>query len=173
MLLSKLLLRMLVLAAIGVPFISAKSTRIPISVIPLSGFAQSLVKTKNLREVSLTEKEGSFGSSFPGVIRRFTGAESEYIFRTVSTATRLLHPSTDCFRGLGYAVTPLPAETDEQNFLWSCFKAERLTVTLRVCEHISGANSGHWPDVPTWFWSAAFYPGSAPWTAITRAEPVR
>lgn len=173
MLVSKLLLRMLLLAAIGVPFINAKSTRSPISNMPLSAFTQSLVETKKLKEVSLTEREGSFGSSFPGVIRRFTGAESEYIFRTVSTATRLLHPSSDCFRGLGYAVTPLPAETDEQSILWSCFKAEKSTVALRVCEHISGANSGHWPDVPTWFWSAAFYPATAPWTAITRAEPIR
>jgi hypothetical protein len=61
-----------------------------------------------LRELPLTEREERFGAGFPGRIARFTDGQRELIVRWVAAPTRQLHSTEDCFRGLGYGVSPAP-----------------------------------------------------------------
>src|ERR1051325_11477965 len=57
---------------------------------------------KTLTPLALNEMETSFASDFPGRIARFTDGNREIIIRWVTEPTRKLHPSSDCFQGLGY-----------------------------------------------------------------------
>lgn len=124
---------------------------------------------KPLTALPMTELEQRFNSDFPGKINRFTDGKREIIIRWVTEATRKLHPSSDCFQGLGYAVKPLPVHRDENGSLWSSFAATKGTDRLRVYERIHSDTSETWTDVSAWYW-AALQTGSGSWWAITIAE---
>ncbi len=78
----------------------------------------SKFENKTLTPIALNEMETSFASDFPGRIARFSDGERELIIRWVTEPTRKLHPSSDCFQGLGYIVKPLAAHRDEHGALW-------------------------------------------------------
>ena len=78
-----------------------------------------------LREVPLSARELQFNSNFPGRIAKFTDGRRELILRWVTQGTRQLHGSADCFRGLGYSVTPQPGINDGKRGMWSSFTAQR------------------------------------------------
>ena len=136
----------------------------------LPPLASALVSSGNLQQVALEPRDAIFAKDFPGRIQRYRGATSELLVRSVFTATRSLHPSSDCFRGLGYSIVPLPSEKDAEGHLWGCFEARSSARSLHVCEHVVSAKNGHWSDIPSWFWSATFRPESGPWNALTRIE---
>ena len=83
--------------------------------------------------------EARFAAQFPGRIERLTDEESVLVWREVRTPTRMLHPATDCYRGLGYRIVDARLERDAQARLWRCFVAERDGRRLRVCERIEDA----------------------------------
>ena len=102
------------------------------------------------RRLPLSAREQGFARQFPGHIARFADSRHEWIVRVIDKPTRMLHPATDCFRGLGYTVTP-----------------------LRVCERIFDAQSGRWTDASSWYWSALLTRADhtmGPWWAVTRVE---
>jgi hypothetical protein len=124
---------------------------------------------KTLTPIALNEMEQSFASDFPGRIARFTDGQRELIIRWVTEPTRKLHPSSDCFQGLGYAVKPLAAHRDEQGTLWARFAAIKGNERLLVYEQIHSDSGETWTDVSAWYWSALQHE-SGSWWAITIAE---
>jgi hypothetical protein len=129
---------------------------------------------RTLRQLALTGREAGFVAGFPGRVGRFHDGRREIIIRWVNKPTRLLHPAADCFKGIGYAITPLPARRSRDGHLMSCFRAVRGKDALTVCELIRGAQgegaSESWPDVSAWYWSALLGTSSAPWWSYVVAE---
>ena len=65
-----------------------------------------------LRPLALSAVEQRFADRFPGAIARFTDGEGVIVLRHVTAPTRMLHPATDCYRGLGYDVVSTGLEQD-------------------------------------------------------------
>jgi hypothetical protein len=135
-----------------------------------------------LHQVPLSAREQRFDTGFPGQVARFTDGQREIIVRWVTQETRKLHPSTDCLKGVGYTIQPLPLWTDPAGNRWGCALAQRGAETLRVCERIAahlepdialpqGAEvRAGWADVSSWYWAAFFGQTHGPWWAVTVAE---
>jgi hypothetical protein len=124
-----------------------------------------------LVRLPLSFAEENLNAGFPGQIARFTDGRRELILRWIATPSRRVHPSADCFRGLGYSVEPAPALLDVHGVRWSCFIAIRKSARLHVRERISGVtDDGSWTDVSAWFWAALFERKAGPWLAITVVE---
>ena len=125
-----------------------------------------------LRPLALGSVEARFAAQFPGRIERLTDEESVLVWREVRTPTRMLHPATDCYRGLGYRVVGARLERDPQARLWRCFVAERDGRRVRVCERIEDARGLAFTDASAWFWAAQLGSSTGPWQAITVATPL-
>lgn len=128
---------------------------------------------KPLTQLPLNEIEKTFASNFPGRMMRFTDGEREIIVRWVTEATRMLHPASDCFQGLGYTVTPLAAHRDQNGSLWASFAATKGDERLVVYDRIVSDSGETWTDVSAWYWSALRHEGSGSWWAITVAQKQR
>ena len=127
---------------------------------------------RSLRPLALGRVEARFAAQFPGRIERLTDEESVLVWREVRTPTRMLHPATDCYRGLGYRVVDARLERDPEARLWRCFVAERDGRRLRVCERIEDAHGHAFTDASSWFWAAQLGRSTGPWHAITVATPL-
>lgn len=125
-----------------------------------------------LRPLALSAVEQRFASHFPGRITRLTDGEQLLVLRDVSTPTRMLHPATDCYRGLGYHIEQARLERDAEALLWRCFVAERGGVKTRVCERIVDANGASFTDTSSWYWAAQLGRSRGPWLAVTTARPL-
>jgi len=136
---------------------------------PFPGWS-STFEGKPLTQLPLNEMEKTFASGFPGRISRFSDGEREIIVRWVTEATRMLHPASDCFQGLGYTVQPLAAQRDQNGSLWASFAATKGDERLLVKEQIISDDGETWTDVSAWYWSALRHEGSGSWWAITVAE---
>ena len=123
-----------------------------------------------IREVPLDARELQFNSNFPGRIAKFTDGRRELILRWVRQGTRQLHGSADCFRGIGYTVTPQPGIVDAKRGTWSSFLAQRGGQRLLVRERITDARGAEWTDVSAWYWSVLLRQSEGPWLAATVAE---
>lgn len=121
--------------------------------------------------VELSVAERQFHRSFPGAVARFTDGKRELILRWTTQGTRKLHPSVDCFRGLGYQVTPLAPRVDGRGARWGCFRASRGPLQLLVRERIADTTSAQsWCDVSSWYWSTLLRHSAGPWLAIAVIE---
>lgn len=125
---------------------------------------------QTLTALPLSEREERFNSNFPGRISRFTDGRREIILRWTTTATRKLHPASDCFEGIGYSISPLPLYVDEAGSRWGSFIATRGKERLRVYERIYTDGGESWTDVSAWYWSASGETSAGPWWAVTIAE---
>ena len=123
-----------------------------------------------LRQVPLNARELQFNNNFPGRIAKFTDGRREMILRWVTQGTRQLHGSADCFRGMGYSVTPQPGINDGKRGMWSSFTAQRGEQRLLVRERITDGGGGEWTDVSAWYWSVLLKRSTGPWLAATVAE---
>lgn len=119
---------------------------------------------------SLGEREKGFLRNFPGRVGRFSNGGREIVLRWVIEPTRRLHPSADCFRGLGYQIMPADSERDASGRRWSAFYAVKGTQALHVRELIVGADGRSWSDISSWYWPAALGRAAGPWWAFTVAE---
>jgi hypothetical protein len=155
--------------AAGAPFIFAES-HAPSNAgnVAFSGWPIEF-EGKTLTPLPLTDVEKRFASDFPGRISRFTDGNREIIIRWVTEATRKLHPSSDCFQGLGYTVKPLAAHRDANGSLWASFAATKENDRLRVYERINNDAGETWTDASAWYWSA-LRDDNGPWWAFTVAE---
>jgi len=125
------------------------------------------------RKLPLSAVEQRFARQFPGHIGRFTDGRQDWIVRVMDKPTRMLHPAADCFRGLGYQLSPPKVQEDGRGEQWRCFTASRNGKNLRVCERIFDLRGGRWTDTSAWYWSALFSGAggaSGPWWAVTRVD---
>jgi hypothetical protein len=153
-----------------VPFLSAhdKTSAGAARAVVFPGWPATF-EGKTLTLLPLNEMEQGFASDFPGRIARFTDGEREVIIRWVTEPTRKLHPSSDCFQGLGYTVKPQAAHRDERGSLWARFAATKGDERLLVYEQIHSDSGETWTDVSAWYWSALQH-DSGSWWATTVAE---
>jgi exosortase/archaeosortase family protein len=129
-----------------------------------------------IRPLALSAVEQRFADQFPGVIGRFTDGKRSIVLRFVVAPTRMLHPATDCYRGLGYRVLstalehePTPSPSGRPK-LRRCFIAERNGQRVRVCERIVDAAGQTFTDTSAWYWAAVMGRSIGPWRAITEAQ---
>lgn len=122
---------------------------------------------REIWRIPLSERDQRFNENFPGRIAKFTDGRSEFILRWVTTGTRQLHSSADCFRGAGYTITPKPALRDRNERRWSSFLAIRDRRELLVRERIADQHGREWTDVSAWFWSVALGQTQGPWLSVT------
>lgn len=125
-----------------------------------------------LRAVASPSEENAFAAEFPGNMKRFSDGTRAYFVRVVNRETRQLHPSSDCFRGLGYTTEPKPLVVMEDGSRWGCFEATKADTKLRILERIYDDHGQSWTDVSQWYWSAAFGRTKGPWFDITIAQPI-
>jgi hypothetical protein len=123
-----------------------------------------------LTAMPLTPRENSFVRDFPGRVGRFSDGQREIIMRWVDAPTRRLHSAADCFRGIGYGITPLPVRKDGSGAAMSCFRAGHGGDAIAVCELIRDERGGIWPDVSAWYWNAMFGASRGPWWSFVVAE---
>ncbi|MGZ5276666.1 MAG: exosortase Q [Caldimonas sp.] len=127
---------------------------------------------RTLRPLALDAVEARFAAHFPGRIERLTDEESVLVWREVRVPTRMLHPASDCYRGLGYRIVEAHLERDAEARLWRCFVAVRDGRGVRVCERIEDARGASFTDASAWFWAAQLGRSTGPWQAITVATPL-
>jgi len=130
---------------------------------------------RSLTQLPLSSREERFAADFPGRVARFNArfkdGQREIIIRWVARETRALHPASDCFKGLGYAVRPLPVRIDQAGRRWGGFEARRGDEALRVHERIyDSKDKESWSDVSSWYWQAMMGKTSGGWWAVTVAE---
>ena len=123
-----------------------------------------------LTEMPLTPRENSFVRDFPGRVGRFSDGRREIIIRFVDAPTRRLHPAADCFRGIGYGITPMPVRKEASGAAMSCFRAGHGGDAIAVCELIRDQHGSVWPDVSAWYWNAIFGATEGPWWSFVVAE---
>jgi len=56
----------------------------------------------------------------------------EYTVRTITEASRRVHPAEECYRATGWSVRALPMRIDA--YRWGCFEATRRGERVQVCE---------------------------------------
>jgi len=122
-----------------------------------------------LRPLALSEVELRFAKHFPGTVARMTDGRQVLVLRTVNQPTRMLHPATDCYRGLGYRIRDEQLEEQAGHTRWRCFVAERGGRRVRVCEHIEDANGQGFTDASAWYWASIAGQSTGPWKALTVA----
>lgn len=125
-----------------------------------------------LRPLALSEVELRFARHFPGTLARMTDGHQVLVLRTVTQPTRMLHPATDCYRGLGYRIRNEQLEEHTDKTRWRCFIAERGGRAVRVCERIEDAQGQGFTDTSAWYWASAAGQSNGPWKAITVATPL-
>jgi len=123
-----------------------------------------------LQALPLSVVEARFATQFPGAIGRFSDGQRLLVLRRIHSPTRMLHPATDCYRGLGYRIAGEHLERDRHERLQRCFVAERGGRKIRVCERIADAGGQGFTDTSSWYWAAVLGRSSGPWMAVTTAE---
>lgn len=123
-----------------------------------------------LTALPLSERETGFLKDFPGRVGRFTDGEREIVLRTVVGATRRLHPASDCYRGLGFAIEPRPLQVRKGGVAMGCFRARKAGETIEVCETIKDGAGRVWPDVSAWYWDALLGRSAGPWWSTVVAR---
>lgn len=129
-----------------------------------------------LRPLALSAVEQRFADRFPGAIGRFDNGDSIVVLRRVHRPTRMLHPASDCFRGLGYRISDDRLIRDSAEAagprLRRCFIASKDGQHLQVCEHIVDAMGTAYTDTSSWYWAAVTGQTRGPWQAVTQARPL-
>ena len=136
---------------------------------PFPGWPTSY-EGRALVELPLTQRETAFVRDFPGRVGRFSDGRREIIIRWVGAPTRRLHSAADCFRGSGYAITPLPARRDASGALMGCFRATLRGADMTICELIRDERGESWSDVSAWYWEGMLRKSRPPWWSFVVAE---
>ncbi|MBY0549775.1 MAG: exosortase/archaeosortase family protein [Candidatus Obscuribacterales bacterium] len=125
------------------------------------------LENRALTPLPLTAEQHRFLSGFPGKVRLFTDGTNTIIWRIVIKESRQVHPSSDCYKGMGYSVELKPAFLQSNGVRWSTFEANRGSEKLKVRETIIAPDSTSWIDVSSWYWDAILKRTSGPWKVIT------
>lgn len=125
---------------------------------------------RHLKLLAPTPLDKKLADDFPGHIARFTDGRRQVVLRSLSSATRQLHPASDCFEAIGYRIAPAPMLRGTDGALSSCFEATRDGVTLKVCERVIAHNGETYPDISSWYWPALLGRSTGPWLATMTVE---
>ena len=123
-----------------------------------------------LVELPLTSREAAFTQDFPGRVGRFSDGQREIIIRWLGSPTRKLHSAADCFRGSGYAITPIAARKGGDGSTMGCFRATLHGVSMTICEAIRDEHGGSWSDVSAWYWDGMLRSSPPPWWSFVVAQ---
>lgn len=123
-----------------------------------------------LKRVAPTPLDMRLARDFPGHVARFEDGRRQIVLRSLSAATRQLHPAKDCFGAIGYRLRPLPMVRLPGGALTSCFEATRDGVTLKICERVIAADGTSYPDISSWYWPALLGQSTGPWLATMTVE---
>jgi hypothetical protein len=126
---------------------------------------------ETLRPIAPSAVEARFAARFPGAIGRFASGDATWVLRRVEQPTRMLHPASDCYRGLGYSIRAERLVATASG-LERCFVAVRARSRLEVCERIVDADGGVFTDTSGWYWQALLGRSRGPWLVTTRAAPL-
>jgi len=119
---------------------------------------------------SIEEEENAFAHDFPGSMKRFTDGKNSYFIRAVQRETRQLHPSSDCFRGLGYQIEPHSIVVTPDGNRWGAFEAMKADAHYLVLERIYDQQGNSSTDVSQWYWLACLGKTHGPWLDVTIAQ---
>jgi hypothetical protein len=125
---------------------------------------------KPLTPLPAAASDAAFTRGFPGHIAHFSDGTRHILLRQVSKVTRSLHPSRDCYRAMGYAITPLPIAKAPDGQSRSCFKASKSNEHFRICEEVRDAKGASYSEISAWYWPALLGSSQGPWTAATIVE---
>lgn len=160
----RVLFSMLLCCATLAPFLKPHSHEENTDAFP--GWPHEIVG-RTISQIELTLDDKRFTADFPGKVGRFSDGAHEVLLRWVPHTTRALHPASDCFRGAGYAIHPLPLERDIQGEHWGCFQALKGPKALKVCEKIYDQKGNSWADTSSWYWHAVLGKSNGPYWAAT------
>lgn len=124
----------------------------------------------SLRNLNLNKQETEWLSGFPGKIGMFTDGRRTIVLRWVTQPTRQLHPSSDCYRAVGYSIKWKPLVNAGNGARWGRYEAHRGNENLLVKERIFDERGNSWSDVSSWYWSAFMKKSAAPWWMVTVVE---
>jgi hypothetical protein len=160
----------LAMAAVAVPFLpdAKPSPSAAVSAWP------ARYEGRPLTHIAPAPEDRFLARQFPGQVARFSDGHRQIVLRRVAAATRALHPASDCFRAIGYTVTPAAMRLAPDGQPASCFTATRDGRALMVCEQVRDASGAmSWPDISSWYWSALLGGSRGPWTAALTVEQAR
>lgn len=124
-----------------------------------------------LKPLPESPKDQVFLQGFPGKAARFQSGAAQVVLRWVNHESRQVHPSSDCYKGIGYEISWLPVLIDQKGNRWRHFSAKKDSEELEIKELIFDEHAHTWSDVSSWYWDAATTKTQAPWWVITIIEP--
>jgi len=154
-------------AAALTPFATRSSSAV--ASVPFPGWPTHY-DGRALTELPLTPREAAFTQNFPGQVGRFSDGQREIIIRWLGSPTRKLHSAADCFRGSGYAITPIAARKSSDGSTMGCFRATLHGLGVTVCEVIRDERGGSWSDVSAWYWDGMLRSSPPPWWSFAVAQ---
>jgi exosortase/archaeosortase family protein len=158
------------IAAALMPVISHPIASMPTTESPANWPAE--INGHKIIPVDSLAEERAFASDFPGQMKRFTDGTNSYFVRFVTQETRQLHPSSDCFKGLGYEIETHPIVVSPENIKWGAFEAVKAKSRYLILERIYDSSGHSSTDVSEWYWLAALGKTHGPWFDITIAQPL-
>lgn len=156
---TKGLLIAVIIAAL-VPFWTGKPSSQP---TPAVTFPTHL-EDEALSQRAISDRDQPFLAGFPGELRSYTTPKHDVLIRYVRKPTRKLHSSTDCYRGLGFVVTPIGIEK------WARYRMEKEGEVLILEERIRDKDGNYFYDIGQWFWSAKLGSSTGPWWSEVRVH---
>lgn len=126
-----------------------------------------------LTPLALTPAEEKFYTNFPGNVSIYEGHSFKLIVRTVTRATRKLHPASHCLRAEGFHIEEKTRTTLPDGSRWLTYTATRNGAQWLIREQITQTDGDkQWSEIPAWFWDAFLHPTDGPWKAITVMQPL-
>lgn len=126
-----------------------------------------------LTPLALTPAEEKFYTNFPGSVAIYEGHSFKLIVRTVTRATRKLHPASHCLRAEGFHISEKTQTNLPDGSRWLTYTATRNGAQWLIREHIAQTDGDkQWSEIPAWFWHAFLHPADGPWKAITVMQPL-
>lgn len=166
-------LSLLCIIAAGLPFLQSTVDGASSSAVASTKFPgwPKTVFGLDLRALPDSPQDQVFLQGFPGKAARFQSGGAQVVMRWVNQESRQVHPSSDCYRGMGYEVSWLPILIDGKGHRWRHFTASKGNEELEIKELIYDEQSRSWSDVSSWYWDAATKKTQAPWWVLTVIEP--
>ncbi|HET9639439.1 MAG TPA: hypothetical protein VFP12_09560 [Allosphingosinicella sp.] len=127
---------------------------------------------RRLHPVAATAEDRILARRFPGQVARFSDGRRQIVLRRLDSATRRLHPASDCYRAAGYEIAPAPMRLVAGRGPAACFIARRGGQAFLACEQVRDARGRSWPDVSSWYWAALLGTSNGPWLASLTVERV-